>query len=217
MKPRPYRLGRRQEAVDRTKAAVLAGARMFLTSREAARGFSIDGIARRAGVTRATIYHRFKSKTGLLGELYDSLAARARLRDRMALAFRAGRLTTAVRRIVAAYCHLWATNRLVIRRLHALADVDSEFTQADRGEWRRSALTALLAKHADALDLIGVRGRSDVVDVLHMLTSFETYDDLARGRRTEPAIVRLIAGLALRIVAERQQSQSIHKISTATL
>src|ERR1700682_5099283 len=148
MKPRSYRLGRRQEAVDRTKSRILAAARTFLTSREAAHGFSVDAIARRAGVTRATIYHGFKSKTGLLGELYDSLAARAALRDRIGLAFRAEGLTAAIRRIVTAYCHLWATNRLVIRRLHALADVDPGFSRADRGEWRRAALTALLDQHS---------------------------------------------------------------------
>ncbi|HEY7981136.1 MAG TPA: helix-turn-helix domain-containing protein [Candidatus Eremiobacteraceae bacterium] len=174
-------------------------AKKFLTSREAAHGFSVDAIARRAGVTRATIYHGFKSKTGLLGELYDSFASRAALRDRIGLAFRAGDLSAALRRIVAAYCHLWAKNRLMIRRLHALADVDPGFSRAGRGEWRRSVLTALVAQHADALGRVAARKRPEVVDVLHMLTSFETFDDMARGRRGEALVVRLIAKIALRV------------------
>jgi AcrR family transcriptional regulator len=200
MKRRSYRLGRRQASAERTKSRILAAARKFLTSREAAHGFSVDAIARRAGVTRATVYHRFKSKTGLLGELYDSLAARAGLRDRIALAFEAAGLTAALTRIVSAYCHLWATNRLVIRRLHALADVDAGFSRADRGERRRDALTALTGQHAGELGPRALRRRSELVDALHMLTSFETYDDLVRGLRSETAIVRLITDLALSFI-----------------
>jgi AcrR family transcriptional regulator len=200
VKPRPYRLGRRQDAADRTKARIVAAARKFLTSREAAQGFSIDAIARRAGVTRATVYHGFKSKTGLLDALYDSLASSAGLRDRIALAFRAGGLTAAIKRIVSAYCRLWAMDRLVIRRLHALADVDSGFSRADRGEWRRAALTTLLAQHDDER-APSERKRHELVDTLHMLMSFETYDELARGRRTEVAVVGIIADLALRVVS----------------
>ena len=166
MKPRPYRLGRRQDAADRTKSRIVAATRKFLTSREPAHGFSVDAIARRAGVTRATIYRGFKSKIGLLGELYDNLALRADLRDRIGRAFRAGGLTAAVRRIVSAYCHLWATNRLVIRRLHALADVDSGFSRADRGEWRRAALAALLTQHAGELAPSAARRRHELVDAL---------------------------------------------------
>jgi AcrR family transcriptional regulator len=192
-------LGRRQEAAERTKLRVLAAAKKFLTSREAAHGFSVDAIARRAGVTRATIYNGFKSKTGLLGELYDCFASRAALRERIGLAFRAGSLSTAVRRIVAAYCHLWARNRLLIRRLHALADVDAGFSRADRGEWRRSALTDLIAQHADELGPGAARKRPEVVDLLHMLTSFESYDDMARGRRSDATVVRLMADAALHV------------------
>jgi AcrR family transcriptional regulator len=199
-KPRPYRLGRRQDAADRTKTRIVAAARKFLMSREAAQGFSIDAIARRAGVTRATIYHGFKSKTGLLGALYDSLAMRADLRDRIGLAFRARGLAEAVRRIVSAYCLLWATNRLVIRRLHALAEVDSGFSGVNRGEWRREVLRALLTQHDAEFAQRVARRRQELVDALHAVTSFETYDDLARGRRNDAAVVRLIAGIALRLV-----------------
>ena len=200
MKPRSYRLGRRQEAVDRTKSRVLAAARKFLTSSEAAHGFSIDAIARRAGVTRATVYHGFNSKTGLLGELYDSLATDAALGERIGLAFRAVGLTAALRRIVSAYCRLWATNRSLIRRLHALADVDAGFSRVDRSEWRRAALTALLAQHSGERAPNTARRHRELIDTLHMLTSFESYDALARRGRSDATVARLIAELALRVV-----------------
>jgi hypothetical protein len=74
---------------------------------------------------------------------------------------------------------------LVIRRLHALADVDSGFSQADRGEWRRNALTTLIGQHAGEFASGALRRRSELVDTFHMLTSSKTDDDLTRGRRSK--------------------------------
>src|SRR2546427_10499834 len=76
MSPRPYRLGRRQPAAQRTRARVLRAARELLTARAGAEPFSVDAVARRAGVARMTVYHRFGSRRGLLEALFDSLAPR---------------------------------------------------------------------------------------------------------------------------------------------
>src|SRR2546429_335760 len=48
MSPRPYRLGRRQPAAQRTRARVLRAARELLTARAGAEPFSVDAVARRA-------------------------------------------------------------------------------------------------------------------------------------------------------------------------
>src|SRR6185295_3653991 len=73
MTPRVYRLGRRQAAVDRTRARILKAARAALTARGSAE-FSIDAVARRARVTRATVYQRFGSRAKLLEALFGDLA-----------------------------------------------------------------------------------------------------------------------------------------------
>src|SRR2546422_8101779 len=75
MSPRPYRLGRRQPAAQRTRARVLRAARELLTARAGAEPFSVDAVARRAGVARMTVYHRFGSRRGLLEALFDSFPA----------------------------------------------------------------------------------------------------------------------------------------------
>src|SRR2546430_11163673 len=74
MSPRPYRLGRRQPAAQRTRARVLRAARELLTARAGAEPFSVDAVARRAGVARMTVYHQFGSRRGLLEALFDSFA-----------------------------------------------------------------------------------------------------------------------------------------------
>src|SRR5256885_10418272 len=79
MSPRPYRLGRRQPAAQRTRARVLRAARELLTARAGAEPFSVDAVARRAGVARMTVYHRFGSRRGLLEGLFGSFAPRGGL------------------------------------------------------------------------------------------------------------------------------------------
>src|SRR4029077_16925037 len=64
MSSRSYRLGRRQAAVDRTRAAILPAARDLLASGEPT--LSAAAVAQRAGVSRITVYNRFGSKGGLL-------------------------------------------------------------------------------------------------------------------------------------------------------
>src|SRR5207245_1460576 len=76
MSPRPYRLGRRQPAAQRTRARVLRAARELLTARAGAEPFSVDAVARRAGVARMTVYHQFGSRRGSLAAAVR--AARAR-------------------------------------------------------------------------------------------------------------------------------------------
>ena len=65
MSPRPYRLGRRRPAAERTRARVLRAARALLTARAGAEPFSVEAVARRAGVARMTVYHQFGSRRGL--------------------------------------------------------------------------------------------------------------------------------------------------------
>src|SRR2546430_14142302 len=73
MSPRPYRLGQRQVAADKTRSRILKAAREQL---EKEASFSLDAVARRADVARMTAYYQFGSRRGLLEALFDDLAAR---------------------------------------------------------------------------------------------------------------------------------------------
>src|SRR5260370_38521576 len=65
-------LGKRQAGVDRTRAAVLAAARELVAAGGGSE-LSVGAVARRAGVSRLTIYNRFRSPP----ELPRTLAAHA--------------------------------------------------------------------------------------------------------------------------------------------
>ena len=74
MTPRPYRMERRRESADENRLRIINAARELLASRKASARFSLEAVARRAGVARMTVYHQFGSLGGLLEGLCDSLA-----------------------------------------------------------------------------------------------------------------------------------------------
>ena len=63
---RAYRLGKRQPAVDQTRQRIVSAARDLVA---AGTPLSVGAVARRAGVSRITVYNRFGSRAGLLGSL----------------------------------------------------------------------------------------------------------------------------------------------------
>lgn len=198
MSPRPYRMGRRQISADETRARVVAAARELLAADDGPAGFSIDAVGRRAGVARMTVYYQFGSRAGLLEALFDDLAARAAIGDRLAAAFAEPEALDALAALVAAFAHFWTRDRLLIRRLHALAALDPEIGRGDRArnERRRKALRVILGRLADESGRLGPDAVDEAVDVLHLLTSFETFDALAGPDRSPEEVVPTVRRLA---------------------
>ena len=75
MSPRPYRLGKREEG-DRPEPTPDPGHHTGTAqrARPPIPGLTVDAVARRADVARATVYYQFGSKTGLLEAVRDDLA-----------------------------------------------------------------------------------------------------------------------------------------------
>ncbi len=175
MSPRPYQLGRRQADIDEGRRRILVAARALLAESEHYAAFTVDAVAKRADVARATVYYQFGSKTGLLEALCDALAERGGMNE-LASAFTAPDPDDALRLLVTAFARFWGADRLVMRRLRALAALDPDVAAviAARDERRRLALKNLLARRTDVAD------PAHALRVAHMLTSFETYDALLR-------------------------------------
>jgi AcrR family transcriptional regulator len=197
MSPRPYRLGQRQAATDQTRTRILTTAREVLASDDFA-GFSIDTLARQAGVARMTVYYQFKSKAGLLEALFDHLAAAGGM-DQAAAAFDQPEPLDALAGYIALLCHFFASEQLVFHRLRGLAilDPDLERALADREEFRRSGLRVILGRIADRHHRPAPALFDETLAVIHTLTSFETFNTLTANGRTPQDIERLIHQLAL--------------------
>lgn len=199
-RPRPYHLGRRQARVDRTRARILKAARALLMT-PGANAFGIDAVARRARVTRATVYHRFGSQTKLLEALFDDMARQGGMWD-LAEAFRQPDPGEALARVVATFGRFWTVHRPVVQRLFALSVLDPALGRAlrARNEWRRQGLRQIVRRRHDPRP-------NDAIDVLFALTSFHFFDTLAGPDRAPSAVVpdvlrltRQVLGLARREV-----------------
>ena len=196
MSPRPYRLGQRQVATDETRARVLAAARDQLAKETS---FSIDAVARRADVARMTVYYQFGSKRGLLEALFDLLAARGGLHQ-LPDAFRQSDPNVALDRLIEIFARFWSSDRVVMRRLRAMAALDPELDQVlrERAEGLRNGLRVIVSRLP--------KGRApvtDTVDLLFALTSFENFDLLAGPDRTPEAVAPLVKRAAAAIVATK--------------
>src|SRR5207247_6928136 len=133
MSPRPYRLGRRQPAAQRTRARVLRAARELLAARAGAQPFSVDAVARRAGVARMTVYHQFGSRRGLLEALFDSFVAGGELPATLAAAFQRPDPLETLADVVAAFARFWDAGRTWIRSVSALSVLETELGGAEEG------------------------------------------------------------------------------------
>ena len=190
---RSYNPVERLLTVEAGRERILAAARDLLED-DAAEGFSIDAVARRAGVARMTIYNQFESKAGLLEALFDSLAARGPLAD-MADIFKHPDALAALDEYVAVFGRFWTLNRRAHARLRAAALHDEELAtaMAARNERRRKGVAELLRRLGDKAR--PVVSRAEVVDVIYLLLSFDTFNELAGEGRTPEDVVPTMARL----------------------
>jgi AcrR family transcriptional regulator len=200
--PRPYRIGRRQAAAEQTRVRIVAAAHDLLSTAKGPAGFSIDAIARKAGVARMTVYYQFGSKAGLMEALFDSLAARGRIGEGLAAAFSREDSLDALDGVIAAFSHFWASDRVIIRRLHGLAVLDPEIEGGERArnERRRDALRVAIGRVAEEHGHPTVESRDEVIDILHTLTSFETFDILAGATREIEDVTPLVTRFARAVI-----------------
>jgi AcrR family transcriptional regulator len=196
MKPRPYRLGQRQTIVEQTRARIVTAARTLLLAPDGFSGFTVDRVAAQAGVARMTVYNQFGSKMGILEALFDHLAAHGLL-ERLRAAFAQPEPRQALAELIAAFGGFWQAERVVIRRIRGLAAIDVDFEQAvqARDERRRIALRTIIGRCAEKYNQPPPETQDEVINVLHTLTSFETFDNLAGATLTPEDVVPLVCRL----------------------
>ncbi len=173
MSPRPYNLGQRQLTTDQTRSRIVAAARELLASDAGTTGFTVDAVAKQAGVSRMTVYYQFKSKRGVLEALFDDLANRG-LMPYLRPVFAEPDPARQLEGLIEAFGKFWDSDRLVIRRARALAALDPEVAESvqARDELRREHIRKILTPIIKTSN----RAYATAVQTVHMLTSFETFD-----------------------------------------
>jgi AcrR family transcriptional regulator len=197
MSPRPYRLGQRQAATEQTRTRILSAARELLMESSGFASFSIDAVARKADVARMTVYHQFGSKIGLLEALCDSLAASGGMQQ-MGSAFCQEESLDALNQYLLLFSRFWNVDRLVMRKLRALAALDPDFEQVirTRDEWRRHGVGVIARRLVEQHALSQGSTLDEAIDILFTLSSFETFDTLAGSTRSMEEVAPLVSQLA---------------------
>jgi AcrR family transcriptional regulator len=198
---------KRGPAVAETRDRILDAAREVL-AQELDTELSMDAIARRADVSRLTIYYHFNSRPRLLEALYDYLRMRGNM-QRIEQVFRERDPAVALGKLIHTLVRFWSSDPGVIRRLRAMAAFDSEIAENMRARdaRRQRAVREILRRLAAARNKAwGPEQQNLAADVLCTLISFETYDALARAGHSRETIIATITRLARCALAKDSSS-----------
>ena len=198
MTPRRYRGKERQRTVDAGRDRIIDAARELLEDADA-EPFSIDAVARRAGVARMTVYNQFESKAGLLEELFDSIAVRGAF-GQMSEAFSMPDPLDAMDAFIAIFGKFWTDSLSIHTGLRAAAMQDPGLAAAmvQRNERRRQGLTVLVKRIGEKHEL--PLSREETVNALFVLLSFDGFHAMAGAGRTPKQVVPSLRRLVHQIL-----------------
>src|SRR4051812_14627221 len=169
---RPY-APRRSPARAPSRAKVLAAVHELLAG-GTFHTSTVEDVADRAGVSRATIYQQFGSRLGLVDAMCETFDANPEL---LALRAAVGDLAppAALDAFVAHAAAFWSSEEMVLSQLYGVAAVDpaaAALVERQRSD-RRSELERLLAR-------LRPQDMERALALLLVLTSFESYVELRR-------------------------------------
>lgn len=186
---RPYQQRLRAESAAQTRQRVIEAGREALSAQPQP-GFNLSEIAERAGVVRSTVYSVFGSRAGLLRAVAKDMNERGGW-ERMREAFRHPDALVALTRNVEEGTTGLASEYAVTLGITSLAavDADAAAVAAELDEMRLWALNALTTRLAEQGYLRPEIDHDQAVDILFVLTGWNTFDQLHTGRGLGPGTV----------------------------
>lgn len=194
MSPRPYQLKQRRTGINATRERILAAARAVLVAGDA---FTLEAVAREAGVARITIYDRFGGREALVEAIFDDLAESGGL-TRLPEAFGEPDPVAAVERFVLIFYGFYFTHRLVLRRLRAMVVLGRSALEGGERDSRRLAGLGILLTRAAEAGYHGA-GSPDVLHATHVLTGFAFVDEFASADQDQTDIAAQVVALVKRV------------------
>ena len=179
---RPYRQRLRAESSAMTRQRIIDAARQVLTA-QPLRGFNLSEVAEAARVVRSTIYTVFGSREGLLRAVAQDMTERGGW-DRMREAFRDPDAWAAIRRNIEEGTRMVASEHPVALAISTLAavDPDAAVVAAEMDELRLRGLRDLVRRLDEQGYLRPELSREQAVEILWVLTSWNSFDQLYSGR-----------------------------------
>jgi AcrR family transcriptional regulator len=200
---RAYRARQRPSRSERTRERIMQAVRDLLaegTFHES----TVEEVAERAGISRATLYQHFRSRMDLIDAICDTFAvnpALVQIREAVVLPDP----ESALDETVALAMRFWASEDAILGQLYGVVAIDpaaADFVVRQRDD--RHGEIKRLARHLKASGRLrsGLSER-DAVDQLMVLTSYETFSELRLAGRAEQRITQLLQESARALLLDR--------------
>jgi AcrR family transcriptional regulator len=189
---RAYRARRRPTRSEQTRERITAAVRELLAEGSFHES-TVEQVAVRAGISRATVYQHFRSRLELVDAIcdtFDANAALIELRQTVALQDTDAALDGTIAKAV----RFWASEDAVLRELYGVVSIDPaarELVDRQRAD-RRGEMQRLARRLRAGGRLRPGLGERDALDALMVLTSYETFRELQAAGRSERRVVRML-------------------------
>jgi AcrR family transcriptional regulator len=175
-----YRTRGRNKRGEQTRRRIVAAVRELLEEGSFHES-TVEQVADRAGVSRATLYQHFRSRLDLVDAICDDLAANPAL---MAI-----REVVDLDDLIANTVRFWSSEDAILGQLYNAAAIDPAARDfVDRQRADRRGEVQRLARH------LGVDKRG--LALLLVLTSYETFSELRRAGLSDRQITELLLDTA---------------------
>jgi AcrR family transcriptional regulator len=157
---------------------------------------TMGSLATESGVTRQTVHNLFGTKTAVLEALFDAIALDAGM-DGMRDAMTQPSRDAMLERFVQVFSRFWASNRVLLRRVHGIAAIDPELgavLQA-RNQRRLTAANRIVGRFSIRQQAV------QKAAALSALTSFEFFDALSGDSLNEEQASAQVLDLARKLLA----------------
>jgi AcrR family transcriptional regulator len=189
---RPYRTRRQADRTQATREQIKTAVRELLAE-GTFHASSVEQVAERAGVARATLYQHFRSRLELVDaicETFDENPALLRLRETVALPDP----DTALAETIALTIRFWSSEDPILRQLYGAAAVDPaarDLVDRQRRD-RRDEYDRLVHNLQRAGRLRTGLGRQQALNLLLVFSSYDTYRELREAGLSDSKATSLL-------------------------
>ena len=200
MSYRPYRTRRRTDRTQATREQIKTAVRELLAE-GTFHASTVEEVADRAGVARATLYQHFRSRLELVDaicETFDENPALLRLRDTVELPD----ADTALAETIALTVRFWSSEDPILRQLYGAAALDPaahDLVARQRAD-RRSELDRLVHNLHRAQRLRSGVTRQRALNLLLVLSSYDTYRELREAGLSDRQATTLLQQTARQLL-----------------
>jgi AcrR family transcriptional regulator len=187
-----YRARARPTRSQPTRERIMAATRELLAE-GAFHESTVEQVAERAGVARATLYQHFGSRLELVDAMCDAFSANAALRELREIV-ELEDAGEALARTVAATVRFWSSEDAALSQLYGVAAIDPaarELVARQRVD-RRNELERLVRNLGRAGRLVGASAERRALLRLLVLTSYETFRELREAGLSDRQLTTLL-------------------------